>query len=1159
MMKRKLISIFLSLLIILMIIPTFAFQTAAADYATGLTGKGFPASYISALTALHTKYPNWKFEPLKVGKTFASSVAAERKSHSQQLIQVYSGNNGLGYYCTCAKCYKNGNYVVQEGTNWVSASEKAVQYYMDPRNFLDEQHIFQFESTLYNASQTQAGVETILKGTWMYNANITYKDKNGKAVTYSPATKYSKAIMDAAKASKLSPYYLASKIVQEVGGTKASAGGASGTYKGYEGIYNYYNIGANTGATDGLKWASFTPTGAHVQTSSGVSVNLRQSPVNGSIIASIPSGTAVKTYSLTAKQSDGYQWVKLTNVTVGGKTYNGYIRADYFVENAKDTYNRPWTNPYLSIYNGAKWIANNFGTQYTGYLQKFNVNPASSTMHSHEYMANVQAAASESVKTYTAYKNANALSGAMTFLIPVYEQMPNDIPTSKLAAPVAKATANNDCSITLNWNAISGADKYEVYLKTADGSYRLLKTVTTNNTTIGGAVYGKSYTYKVRAVYSKNSAFTSDYSAAVTATNTARLQAPTLTTSTNADLSFKLSWTAVTGADTYEIYGASSTSSAYRLIGTTKSPSFTTGTAAVGVTYSYKARALKSGNSAITSAYSTAVSTALSIKLTPPVLNKITVNNNCSFTLSWNAISGADKYEIYLKTADGSYRLLKTVAANSTTIGGAVYGKEYTYKIKAINSKNTALNSDFSNIVSATNNKKLQTPSLNSIKVNNNGGFEFSWNAITGADKYEIYYDNGTGYKLFRTITDGTSFTTSTTVYGKKYSFKAKAISTKNSNITSDFSNVVSETNNKKLQTPTNVQLKANSDGSFALSWSAVSGADKYEVYISDGNTFRLSGTVTGTSAKTAAAPYGKPYSYKIKAIDSKNSSAASAFSSAVTGTNKSILTTPTVKLAVNTNCSVTLTWNKVTGADKYEVYLKTADGSFRLLKTATTNSTTIGGAVFGKEYTYKVRALNTENSAITSAYSSEISGTNNKKLQTPTLKASVNANGGFAFSWNAVGGADKYEIYYDNGAGYKLFRTATGTSVTTSTTVYGKKYSFKIRAVKNGNSSVASAYSAVVSLTNTNKLQIPSGIKLTVNKNASFTISWAKTTGADKYEIYLKTADDSYRLLKTVTTNSTTIGGAVKGKKYTYKIKAVNSKNSKIASDYTSEFSGVY
>ena len=92
----------------------------------------------------------------------------------------------------------------------------------------------------------------------------------------------------------------------------------------------------------------------------------------------------------------------------------------------------------------------------------------------------------------------------------------------------------------------------------------------------------------------------------------------------------------------------------------------------------------------------------------------------------------------------------------------------------------------------------------------------------------------------------------------------------------------------------------------------------------------------------------------------------------------------------------------------------------------------------------------------------------------------------------------------------------------------------------------MASAYSAVVSLTNTNKLQIPSGIKLTVNKN-------------DKYEIYLKTADDSYRLLKTVTTNSTTIGGAVKGKKYTYKIKAVNSKNSKIASDYTSEFSGVY
>ena len=79
---------------------------------------------------------------------------------------------------------------------------------------------------------------------------------------------------------------------------------------------------------------------------------------------------------------------------------------------------RPWTNPFISIYNGAKYIANNFSkTQNTGYLQKFNVNPASSNMYGHEYMANVQAAASEALNTYNAYSSAGLLSTEKTFLI----------------------------------------------------------------------------------------------------------------------------------------------------------------------------------------------------------------------------------------------------------------------------------------------------------------------------------------------------------------------------------------------------------------------------------------------------------------------------------------------------------------------------------------------------------------------------------------------------------------------------------------------------------------------------------------------------------------------------------------------------------------------
>ena len=387
-----------------------------SSFTDDLKKAGFPDSYIPALVELHEEHPNWKFEAFVTGLDWNTAVKGERKSHNQQLIQKYSGNDDRGFYCTCSDCYKNGNYVIQEGSTWVSASQSAVEYYMDPRNFLDEQYIFQFESTFYDSKQTSAGVEAILKGTWMYNSQITYKDASGK--TQKINKKYSEAIMEAAKDSGMSAYYLASKIRQEVGGATASAGGASGTNSTYPGIYNYYNIRANTGALDGLAWASWDGYSANTR------CRVRKSPTTSSAeLVMISSGTTVHVKSETGKQSDGYTWYQVS-VTYRGKTYNGYIRSDLVDYSRTDTYNRPWTDPYKSIYYGAKWIYNNFKDQFTGYLQKFNVNPDSGQLYSHEYMANVQAAASEAASAYKAYKEAGILDDEIVFSIPVFKNMP---------------------------------------------------------------------------------------------------------------------------------------------------------------------------------------------------------------------------------------------------------------------------------------------------------------------------------------------------------------------------------------------------------------------------------------------------------------------------------------------------------------------------------------------------------------------------------------------------------------------------------------------------------------------------------------------------------------------------------------------------------------
>ena len=429
----------------------------AGDYEASLAKAGFTSSYIAALSKLHSKYPNWNFMPLETNLSLDEAVSSERRKHSQQLIQKTESNEAKGYLCRCSDCYVNGSYVIREGKTWVSASEAAVKYYMNPLNFLDEKYIFQFESTSYESGQTTAGIETIIQNTWMYNSYISYKDSSGNTQKYTSraypnGVKYSQAILDAAKYSGLSAYYLASKIVQEVGGKSPTAAGASGTNSKYPGIYNYYNIGANTGAEDGLKWASSGASGFATNTDN---VRLRSQPnTSSTILAKLPKNTSATLISTTEKQNDGYVWCYV-KVNYNGKALTGYIRSDLLGEQ----YGRPWTNPYRSIYNGAKYISNNFtSTQNTGYLQKFNVNPASSNRFGHEYMANVQAAASEASNTYKAYSSANLLSATKTFYIPIYTGLDSNIDGFTVTG-----RGDGGKALWLDWSDVDGAVKYEVY------------------------------------------------------------------------------------------------------------------------------------------------------------------------------------------------------------------------------------------------------------------------------------------------------------------------------------------------------------------------------------------------------------------------------------------------------------------------------------------------------------------------------------------------------------------------------------------------------------------------------------------------------------------------------------------------------------------------
>lgn len=192
-----------------------------ASYAISATASDveqFPTSYQTKLSALKKAHPNWIFVPMNVNKDFTTCV-------KKQL-----GDYSWIYYNQPAE-FRGA----QINSTWYYASEAGIRYYMDPRNFLNTNDIFQFEQNTFNASyHSQAALQNFLNGTFMAG---TIPDDSSKRT-------YAKVIYDTGKDRGISPFNLAARIIQEQGKSGNSAM-ISGTYSGFEGYYNHFNIGAS--------------------------------------------------------------------------------------------------------------------------------------------------------------------------------------------------------------------------------------------------------------------------------------------------------------------------------------------------------------------------------------------------------------------------------------------------------------------------------------------------------------------------------------------------------------------------------------------------------------------------------------------------------------------------------------------------------------------------------------------------------------------------------------------------------------------------------------------------------------------------------------------------------------------------------------------------
>lgn len=332
-----------------------------------MLSKGFGESYLPYLKAIHAKHPNWIFTPISIGVSFDEAVTNE----SYGEISLVDGTDET-LRSKEWPYYQNGTYKQIE-PGWYVASRDTVSYYLDPRNFLSEEYIFMFENLKYNSSiQTEDAVRGVTSGTFL-NTN-----------------EYLNILMKTARTYNVSPVYLASRIRQEKGSTDSiSTTGGSFTFSVDNSCLNNLGYASNIDS-----WNALNSCG------------------NGKTYSGIYNYFNIGAYS-------SYQSPQI----------RGLIWANGGYDASVTSYLRPWNSKERAIMGGTEYIASKYinANQNTLYYQKFNVSPdAVYPMYTHQYMTNIRAHSQEAYSIYKSYKNNNLLNNTYEFLIPVYNNMPND-------------------------------------------------------------------------------------------------------------------------------------------------------------------------------------------------------------------------------------------------------------------------------------------------------------------------------------------------------------------------------------------------------------------------------------------------------------------------------------------------------------------------------------------------------------------------------------------------------------------------------------------------------------------------------------------------------------------------------------------------------------
>ena len=436
-----------------------------------------------------------------------------------------------------------------------------------------------------------------------------------------------------------------------------------------------------------------------------------------------------------------------------------------------------------------------------------------------------------------------------------------------------------------------------------------------------------------------------------------------LTTSGN---QFQLSWNAVSGATSYQVYRiVDSTVEDYTLLGTTKSTTFTDKAAKTGTTYTFAVKAVNANGESMTSS-----PCAGKLTTTP---DNVTLSSakavNGGIQVTWKAADGAVKYRVYRKgPGDANWVIVATVTGTSYTDKTAKAGVKYTYTVRGIASDGKTLSPGFDATgVSATMPKPVTAPAnvtLGAAKAVS-GGIQVTWQKAAGAEKYRVYRigPGDANWVIVATVT-GTSYTDKTAKAGVKYTYTVRGIASDGKTLSPGYNRI----GISAVIAPAKVVLvsaKADSAG-ILVTWQKAAGAHSYQVFRKTAGTNWkcIAKNIHDTEWKDIDAVKGTKYFYTVRAVADDGTTRGGYDKTGKTAAVTKDPTTPanvTLGKAGAGKNGITVTWSYAVDARTYRVYRKAAGETKWTIvaKNAEGKNWTDKNVTKGVKYTYTVRGVN--------------------------------------------------------------------------------------------------------------------------------------------------------------------------------------------------------